>query len=66
VLDVLLLGLRASPVAWTSFMEAFLQFFYIKRKKFQLYFFKFLVIKILDPYPEADPGSLEMLDPDPD
>ncbi len=31
-------------------------------KKFQLYFFQFLVIKTLDP----DPDSLEMLDPDPD
>jgi hypothetical protein len=40
--------------------------FLYKKKKLQLYFFKFLVIKILDPYPEADPGSLEMLDPDPD
>ncbi len=38
-------------------------------KKFQLYFFQFLVIKTLDPYPEPDPypdpDSFEMLDPDP-
>jgi hypothetical protein len=27
--------------------------------------FKFLVIKTLDPNPEPDPDSLEMLDPDP-
>jgi hypothetical protein len=32
----------------------------------KLYFFKFLVIKTLDPDPEPDLDSLEMLDPDPD
>jgi hypothetical protein len=36
--------------------------FRIQLINFQLYFFPFLVIKILDP----DTDSLEMLDPDPD
>jgi hypothetical protein len=35
-------------------------------KNFKLYFFNFLVIKTLDPDPEPDLDSLEMLDPDPD
>ncbi len=47
----------------TSFIEAFLQFLVKKsRKKISAVFFlQFLVIKTLDTYP----GSLEMLDPDP-
>jgi hypothetical protein len=41
--------LKTSPVAGTSYMEAFLQFLIKKRKKFSCIFILFLVITTLDP-----------------
>jgi hypothetical protein len=69
VLDVLLWGVNASFVAWTSFKGGLgiskLQFWSKKEKIFVfscIFFLQFLVIKTLGP--EPDPDSLEMLDPD--
>jgi hypothetical protein len=53
MLDVYFLGLKASPVAWTSFIEAFLQFL-LSRKKQK---FRFLVIKTLDSYPDPESNA---------
>jgi hypothetical protein len=54
-LDVLFQELKASPVAWTSLGGlgiSKLQFLKKKVNFFELYFFQFLVIKTLDPYPD--------------
>jgi hypothetical protein len=54
MLDVLFLSLKASP----GFMEAFLQVFFIKKKtKISAAFFRFLVIKTLDPYPDPESNA---------
>ncbi len=67
MLDILLWGLKASPVLYSSFEEALgyvnCNFLSKKVNFFQLYFFQFLVNKTLDP--EQDPDVLEMLDPYP-
>jgi hypothetical protein len=56
-LDVLYGGLGISKLQFLIKKE---------EKKFQLYFFlQILVIKTLDPYPDPDSNSLEILDPDP-
>jgi hypothetical protein len=58
MLDVLFLSLKTSPVAWTSFMEAFLQVFLSRKKpKISAVFFRFLVIKTLDPYPDPESNA---------
>ncbi len=75
MLDVFFWGLKASRVAWTSFMQLLIK---IRQKNFQQYFFQFFVIKTLDPDPYSDPtfwcgsgsGSVDpclwLMDPDPD
>jgi hypothetical protein len=58
--------MKASPLAWSLFIEAFFVIFDKKVKKFGLDFFQFLVIQTLDSYPDPEPflypDSLEMLD----
>ncbi len=71
MLDVLFWGLKASPVAWTSFMEAYriskLQFL-IKKIFFPScnFFLNFDPIKTLDPDPDPDQNTKwhKMMDPD--
>jgi hypothetical protein len=64
-------GLKASPVAWSSFIEAFFVIFYKKSLKnfscicsiFGQFNPGFVSESGMNPYP--DPESLEMVDPDP-
>jgi hypothetical protein len=46
-----LLREEASPIVWTSFMEAY----HLRISNLQLEFKEFLVIKTLDPEPVPDP-----------
>jgi hypothetical protein len=72
VLDVLFWGLKASPVAWASFMEAHGGIskwqFLIKKIKIKfpaVNFFQFWVIKPWIRIRDPDPQLEKMLDPDP-